>query len=231
MALLNLHLYYQAANIRCITFWSHFPDRTGYPSWVRIELSSVQDVSIFALLGSPLPLPPGRWTDSPTVCYTMWVWAQFRRRFNLCDFSLLSPIMSNPFFQPSLSDSAFQEWHGMGIEKCKHLFIHNSFASFAQLSKKFGLPNTHFFRYLQVRHFLHSRMDSFPRATTATTANVLLGLHPSFKGLISVIYDKLTGIKQAPLHKIKTAWEWDLNFQLSNDVWDSILRLVNTTSL
>ena len=119
----------------------------------------------------------------------------------------------------------------MGIAKFKDLFIGNSFASFAQLSKKFGLPNTNFFRYLQARHFLHSQMASFPGATTVTTADMLLGLHPLCKGLISVIYDKLIDIKQVPLDKIKTAWERDLNFQLLNDVWDSILRLVNTVSL
>lgn len=231
MALPNFRLYYWAANIRCITFWSHFLDRADCPAWVGMELNSVRNVSILALLGSPLPLPSGKWTDSPTVWHTMRVWAQFRRHFGFYDLSLFSPVRFNPLFQPSLSDSTFQEWHRKGIEKFKDLFIGNTFASFAQLSGKFSLPNTHFFRYLQARHFLRSQMASFPEATTATAADMLLDLHPSRKGLISVIYNELMGIKQTPLDKIKTAWEQDLNFQLSNDVWDSILRLVNSTSL
>ncbi|KAL0149606.1 hypothetical protein M9458_055133 [Cirrhinus mrigala] len=231
MALPNFHFYYWAVNIRCITLWSHFYGRIDCPMWVKMELSSARKGSVLALLGSPLPLPPVEWTDSPTVRHTMRVWAQFRKYFGFCDFSLFSPILSNPLFQPSLSDSAFQDWHGRGIEKFKDLFIDNRMASFAQISGKFGLPNTHFFRYLQARHFLHSQIASFPEATAATTADMFLSFHPSHKGLISVIYDKLMGIKQAPMDKIKTAWEQDLNFQLSNEVWDSILRLVNSTSL
>lgn len=77
----------------------------------------------FGFAWVPAPSPPGEWTDSPTVWHTMRVWAQFRKHFDFCDFSLFSPILSNPFFQPSLSDSAFQDWQGRGIEKFKDLFI------------------------------------------------------------------------------------------------------------
>jgi len=50
-----------------------------------------------------------------------------------------------------------------------------------------------------------TQVASVPGATAATIANMLPGLHSSRKGLITVIYDKLMGIKQAPLDKIKTA--------------------------
>lgn len=84
------------------------------------------DASIPALVASSLPLPPNELKDNPVVQDTLRVWA------------------------PTL-----QEWQGLGIECFRDLFIDNSFVSFEELSERFKLPKTHFFRYLQIKHFLH----------------------------------------------------------------------------
>lgn len=59
----------------------------------------------------------------------------------------------------------------------------------------------------------------------------ILSLNPTRKRFISIIYDKLVEIRQAPLDKIKKAWEHDLNTSLSNSEWESIFKLINTSSL
>lgn len=231
LALPNFRLYYWAANIRCLTFWSFFHDQPDCPLWVAMELKSDKNISIPALLGSSLPLPSSKPIDNPVVWHTIRAWVQFRRYFGFNDFSLLSPILFNHFFQPSLLDPTFREWHRRGIKRFKDLYLDNSFASFEQLSEKFSLPSTHFFRYLQLRHFLRNQIPNFPETPDMEIVDALLKLHPSRKGLISIIYDKLSAIKQVPLNKIKSAWEQDLNLSIDNDTWDSIFRLVNSTSL
>lgn len=49
------------------------------------------------------------------------------------------------------------------------------------------------------------------------TADLFLSLHLRHKDLISAIYDKLAGVRHAPLNKIKTAREQDLNLSASDN--------------
>lgn len=113
----------------------------------------------------------------------------------------------------------------------KDLFINNCFPSFEQLSARYNLSKDNFFRYLQIRHFLASQLPSFPNANGASMIDDILSLNPTRKRFISIIYDKLVEIRQAPLDKIKKAWEHDLNTSLSNSEWESIFKLINTSSL
>ncbi len=231
MALPNFRFYYWAANIRCHTFWSHFHSRPDRPLWVSMEVGSTQNISISALLGSSLPFPSTTPIYNPVVRHTLRVWAQFRRHFGLLAFCLSSPIIANHLFQPSLLDSKFQEWQRLGICRFKDLFIDNMFLPFEHLSRNFNLPNSHFFRYLQIRDFLRRQIPNFPVGPDSNIADSLLCLHPSHKGLISVIYSKLLGVRQAPLIKIKTVWEQDLNLSVPEDTWETVFKLINDTSL
>ena len=163
MALPNYGFYYWTANIRCLTFWSYFHNWSDCPSWVALELGSAKNFSVSALLGSKHPLPPNKPIDNPVVRHTLRGWAQFRRHFGLSDFWLSSPISANHLFQPYLLDPTFQEWQRLGIERFRDLFIDNSFVSFEQLTEKFNLPKSHFFRYLQIRHFIRCQIPSFPQ--------------------------------------------------------------------
>ena len=165
------------------------------------------------------------------IGHSLRIWAQFRRFCSLNGFSLSSPISHNHFFKPSLDDPTFNIWYQKGIRCFGDLFFDNNFASFHQLSVKFDLPNSHFFRYLQVRHFIRSSIPNFPVMPNATVVDSLLHLNPTDKGLISNIYGKIKNLKQMSTGKIKNLWEQDLNISISNDLWDSILKLVNSTSL
>lgn len=145
LALPNFRFYYWAANIRCVVFWFHFYNHTDCPAWVSMEVNSAINPSIPGLLSSHLPLPPNNSSDNPVVKHTLRVWVQFRKHFDLYDLSLLSPILSNHLFQPSLDDPMFQVWYRQGIKRLKDLYLHDIFASFEQLSEKYKLQKTHFF--------------------------------------------------------------------------------------
>lgn len=57
----------------------------------------------------------------------------------------------NHSFIPALNDKVFSLWKHKGIGCVDSLYMNRHFLSFKELRSKFGLPNSHFFRYLQVR--------------------------------------------------------------------------------
>ena len=48
-----------------------------------------------------------------------------------------------------------------GLVTLKDLYINKQFVTFAQLKKKFSLPTTHFFRYLQIRNYVRQCVPNF----------------------------------------------------------------------
>ena len=137
-------------------------------------LHSDSNMSIPAMLCSPLSL------SSPypiLVKHSLKTWNQFRRYFKFHDFSCLSPIALNHLFKPSVQDGVFLEWHRSGLTHFKDIFIEKKLASFIQqLSNKYGLPQSHFFRYLQARNIIQSHLSgsaSFPEHTSLETILLL----------------------------------------------------------
>lgn len=161
MALPNFCFYYWAANIRALILWKHFHLHPNPPAWISIEVSSSKHTSLPALLGAPLPLLSVS-SSNMIVCHSLKAWVQFRRNFGLQRPSLLCPIALNHLFTPSLHDSTFSDWHRRGITSFSDLFSGYCFASFEGLSDAYNLPATHFFRYLQARHYIKKILRSFP---------------------------------------------------------------------
>lgn len=122
----------------------------------------------------------------------------------------MSPILKNPSFQPSLVDGAFYLWASLGIRSFSDLYIQNTLASFEQLSLKFGLPKSHFFRYLQIRSFVKEKSSQFPSRPPCHDFDNLLSPPPSSQGLISCLYGRICSFGNSSTSAIKMAWEQDL---------------------
>uniref|UniRef100_A0A669C0E2 Reverse transcriptase zinc-binding domain-containing protein n=1 Tax=Oreochromis niloticus TaxID=8128 RepID=A0A669C0E2_ORENI len=230
-ALPNFHFYYWAANIRCLVFWYFYHNRSGCPDWVTMELHSDNSISLPAALCSPLSSSSFNSIPNPIVVHSLKIWGQFRKYFKLCDFSLLSPIASNHLFKPYIQDGGFVEWHRSGLTCFKYLFIANKLASFEQLANKYSLPPSHFFRYLQVRHFICSQTSGSSPPPEPTLLETILQLNPTKRELISLLYNKMLNLTHISSSKLKTLWEEDLNMTISDETWASTLKHVNTTSL
>lgn len=231
LAFSNFRFYYWAANLWCLVFWSYFYGKFDCPDWVSVEQHVNNTYSAFAFLGSPLPLSSIKVSQNPVVQHTLRLWAQFRNFWGFHSFSLLSPITSNYLFKPASFDPGFRQWHRKGIVYFKDLFMNNTVASFQQLSEKFPLPKSDFFRYLQIRHFIVSQLPSLSTPPDNSTVDSNLSFDPLKKGLISNLYNIIMDLKCTPTDKLKTAWEEDLGFSLAENTWSHILKLVNTSSL
>ena len=58
-------------------------------------------------------------------------------------------------------DNDFKIWYDKVIRSIEDLYVNNTFASFEQLYRKFGLTNNHFLWYLQIRDFTLKSLLTF----------------------------------------------------------------------
>ena len=98
---------------------------------------------------------------------------------------------------------------------------------FTDLIKKLGLPRSHFFRYLQIRHFICTQYPSFP---SPLPWEELLKLSPNQKALISQVYSSLMSLNNKPMLKAKVAGEKELNVDFTDDWWVKAIDRVSSTS-
>ncbi len=119
---------------------------------------------------------------------TLTIWTQFRRCFSLNDFSVYAPIERNHLFRPSITNRAFDIWVETGVTTVENLLIDNSFASFDQLTSKFNIPRSHFFRFLQLRRFISTSSSYFSSKPPSSFLDSIIKLHPSSKRSIWAIF-------------------------------------------
>lgn len=124
----NFQYYYWASNICWTRFWFNFQFLLKtHLSWQYLDLH--------------FPWPP--------LSHLIIQW--WGTHTGETDCSPLSPVSPHYVFQPSLSDSVFQDW-------CSRCFV-----SFMKLSETFNLLHTNLLRELQIRHFVQSQMSYFQR--------------------------------------------------------------------
>ena len=103
--------------------------------------------------------------------------------------------------------------------------------SFQQLKQSRNLPNSHFFRFLQVRAFLRTHIPNFERLHRHNTLDCIILHIPGFKGAVSSFYDMLQASVEVSSEKARADWERDLDTEISEDVWDSILGNIHSSSI
>lgn len=231
MALPNLLFYYWASNVQKIIFWlsSVVPQNT--PLWVEME-QSCANFKLSSLICSSLPLMGKNYfsAPNPVLTHTLKIWAQFRRHFGLQSASILGPMVSNCLFPPSYVDSAFCVWEERGIRLLRDLYFDNTFCSFEELARKFALPRSHFFRFLQIRSFIKKVFAPFPGIPPTSPMDTLLDLKPHSRGLISSIYSIITSIDPQSLDDICKAWQSDLRREITDGEWEDALNQVHSSS-
>lgn len=231
LALPNFKFYYWAANVRILQHWARLENSPSPPAWLVLEASSSSPASLTALAHAPLNFSFSPYSKNAIIKSTLKVWSQFRRHFGLQSFSLLAPIAANPVFPPSVMDRAFSSWSTLGIRTFKELYIGNIFASFEQLSEKYSLSRPHFFRYLQVRNFVRNISPQFPNLPDPVPIDSFLKPVPCTKGMISVLYMLISSLRPNSLQNTKHRWEEDLGEEITEELWDVILRRVHSSSI
>ena len=231
MALPNFQMYYWAANIKSLLYWLHDVSASDAPAWLHIEASSTARISLSALLCSSIPLHFLPTCQNPVVLHSLKIWSQFRKRYGLVSMSTYAPIAANHLFPASLLDNVFDQWFRKGVLNMRSLYENNIFMSFDQVKNKFALPTHHFFRYLQVRHFVRSQFTLFPSLSPNISLDSILEIKPEIKGTISRLYTAIFEMEDSSLSIIKGHWERDFGTGISEEVWSRILKNVHSSSI
>lgn len=231
MSLPNFRYYYWAANIRTLMYWMR--SDADNLSWLILEKASIERTSPAALLCSKLPFnkPISNFTSNITVIHTLKIWNQFRRSFNMTELLLAAPVTKNHMFAPSIIDNAFDSWSQIGIKSLYDLYIEDKFASFEQISQKFGIHKSDFFRYLQVRCFVASNSDCFPLCPPTSLLDSIFKCFIVSKQIISKIYKLINSHQVTSLESLKHAWEADLEEPISELVWQKIIQRIYSSSV
>lgn len=228
LALPNFKQYYWAANIQKLLYWRH--DADALPAWVQIERACSR-YTLSSLFCSQLPLPLSLVEDNPIVRATLTIWSQFRKKFGLHGPSTQIPLAKNCNFMPSVTDLVFKLWHDKGIKTVNDLYSNNTFSSFADLSSKFQLPNSHLFRFFQARDYVKKVFPHFPNRPPETLLDTLLQLDPQREKVISFLYNSINNNTSNFAALVKTAWEGELGAEVEEEQWEAAKNLIHKSSV
>ena len=230
LALPNFRYYFWACNINKLLYWLRGGDTHTCPPWAHIEISS-SSRSLHSAICSQLPISAHRISTNPVVINTIKIWIQFRKQHGLHRASILTPICNNHAFLPSCSDPTFRVWSDKGLRTLNDLYDRGVFSSFASLSVKYGFPNSHFFRYLQMRHFIQKQFPHFPNRPPEAEVDQLLSLNVWQKRLIFVLYNKIALLSPVTTVSSKNTWEQELGLDITDGQWRDSLELIHSSSI
>uniref|UniRef100_A0A3B3E0S0 Reverse transcriptase domain-containing protein n=1 Tax=Oryzias melastigma TaxID=30732 RepID=A0A3B3E0S0_ORYME len=226
--------YYWAANIRALMFWRQgaLDSLTpAAPLWLRMEANSVNDSSLPAMLFSKFEKPEALKDLHFVLKQSVKILNQVRTFLALPETSIYTPICYNHSFSPPWLDKSYHDWRRKGLISIKDLYTNGDFSSFSQLQEQYNLPNSHFFRYLQVRHYIQSKIHNFGKLPVVHEIFDVLRSPPDSRHLISKIVHLFDDSMVAHTVKIRDAWREELGIELSDSMWDRCLSRVHSCSV
>uniref|UniRef100_A0A3P9KND8 Reverse transcriptase domain-containing protein n=1 Tax=Oryzias latipes TaxID=8090 RepID=A0A3P9KND8_ORYLA len=214
----NFRLYQLSSILRFVAEWVR-DDPTSV--WLGLEKSQTH-CSLPGLLSCKnLKSVRNLCGNNPIITNTVKAWFLARRLEGRSFLTpILSPIQGNPEFQPGMIDAGYNIWTQKGIKNMSHLFTGNSLSSFEQLRVKYNLPNSHFFRYLQVRDFIFKKTTLTSDSTPSQLEKLLL-THPG-KKIITCFYNVLNQTNSLTVLEAVEKWQTDLGVIIDDDTWNVI---------
>lgn len=215
----NFRHYFWAAQLRPIIIWiQDFSDSR----WLNIEKS----LCAVPLLALPfIETPAGDTQMSEWTRVTLNIWRKIKVSFGLPKkISALSDIGFMKEFVPSQMDMGFRKWSEHGLTKLYQLHRGRNLKSFEQLREEFMLPNTDFFRYLQLRTFLtkHREWNKVLEPSPIEELVLKLQTETECRKIIGQFYHVFSGMTTNNTLPIKRRWETEMNVDITEDKWIEI---------
>ncbi len=215
--------YYWAANAWALAYWQWgSPDHellNSAPLWIKLELMSLLKpyASLSSLLFTNVTSTKSV-SHSFIVRNSLKILIQIKNTYKVPNISIYTPVCHNHAFTPALLDRTFATWYTKGLKCLQDFYIDNTFASFDQLRDKYNLSKSHFFRYMQLRHFVR---DNIPHYETKEKGHALLELFSMFPNRKKFISNFTIFFNKEPelALSIKRAWESEMSDVLPNEVW------------
>ena len=122
--------------------------------WKLIEVAQCRGMEkTLPFLDSKLQLKiDNRWVQN-----TLRVWNKVPKDLNIHnEMLLLREIIRDPKFIPNKDDGTLKIWNQKGLSIFGQFIDNKGIRQFKMLQKKYDLPHSHFFRYLQIRSYIES---------------------------------------------------------------------------
>lgn len=216
----NFQWYYWAAQLRATMFW--FSEEIDLP-WLHIELLASSELTLNSFLYSAPLKTLLKKTVNPFVKNTIGVWYEVHKYLDdLPVLSCFSPIWGNDLFSPAKNDLGFKSWLKKGVTKLLDLYKDNTLSSFDDLKAKFNFPNKHFFKYLQLRSFILSRLNHSVQQPQFSILESFSMQNCFGKGRVAQIYKILVNNNKDNSERRRQDWIQDLNEEISQEEWGTI---------
>ena len=231
---LNLEDYYVQKTMgawTCLT-WKNITGQLNYEQWllfftiwVGMEQSECPDTPLDSFPFLNLDHCGKNKITNIWVKNTLKTWSVVRKKWKLpMTISRAMRIASNSECIPARLDRCFERWREMGIVVLDQLFEGGVLKSFEQLKEKYELPNQDFYRYLQIRHYLHTHQEWEELCIPPSKIEhfFISAIEGTVKAkFISHLYRILQeGLKENNLD-IKEKWELEMNIIISDEQWEN----------
>ena len=210
----NFEHFNWAAQLRAIWFWQ--TEMNNPPAWRKIEQVHAADVPLASIPFIQSYYSLKNKMDNPFINHTTKLWSDIQTCLKCVKpLHRNTPFHSNPALPSALRDGLTKIWHNEGVKTFGDLYENNVLRSFEQLRHALSLPASHFFKYLQVRHYISTQQGSHLNPSDSPwTEEIFKSIqHP--KGILNPQQNTRSLNKQNP----QLQWEQDLNFTFEDCDW------------
>lgn len=109
-------------------------------------------------------------------------------------------------FTPGRGDGGL--WVTKGVQWAGNLYIDGKLLTFEQICKyEYGLPKKHFFKHLQLKHFISSKNKDLMSEPPPTNLKNLIITNVTTRGIVSLFYGTLVSDEQESSNDRIEAWK------------------------
>lgn len=214
----NLKWYYWSAQLRSAMFY--FTEES-LPAWVKIEQASIKNLPLKLYLYSADQKTLKKITENPFLKNTIVIWFKAHQHINETPLiSRFSPIWGNTQFKPGRKDGGFRIWFNKGVQKISDLYLNGELLTFAELRQTYNIPLKHFFKYLQLKHFIAAKHKNVMLEPRLSYIEKLILENLTGKRQISLFYATLISYdKESTVDRLE-AWRLDIDENIDITEWE-----------
>lgn len=221
--------YVLSIHARVISLWTA---GAADMSWLEIEAAICKPFSLVNLLdkrGIELPVIT---RDNFLISNTIKTWNSLRKFFKKThSFNSLTTLLDNPELTAGGAGPNFKIWQELGIRRVYDLWDKGTFKTFESLRTQYKIPTNDFYKYLQIRHYVYTKMNTLtPSGDFQLLEETLLECQ-KHKRFVSKFYCKLQNLKVDRLEPLRISWCTLLKIEIDKESWEEILLLPSKLSI
>ena len=161
--------------------------------------------------------------ENPWVKLTLKIWKNVITEYKLEeDIAILKWCAYDTGLTPNKLDNRFKIWAAKGLTVLCNIMKEETLLSFDMLKEKFLLEKQDFYRYLQVRHYVHKKVKNITQPRSGLIEIFTKAYNSNTVRIISCMYKGLLTLKKHSTLYVKTKWEKEAEMIISEEEWTTI---------